>query len=161
MDTTPIFSENLIALGMRAVDAADVITQLGRLLQDAGCVRDTFVPAAIERENVFATGLPLGRVNVALPHTDAVHVLHPAIAVGCLQEPVEFHVMGSPDDVVQVRIVFLMAIQNDQVLMLQALCDTLQHPTFIDDLLQAASAQQALSILNTHFEKTGVTNASN
>lgn len=153
MDTPVVFNEKIIALQIQANDSTEVIRQLGALLQAEGYVKNTFIESAIEREKVFATGLPLGKVNVALPHTDAEHVLHPAIALGSLREPVEFHVMGSPDDLIQVQLVFLMAIQQDQVKMLQVLCDTFKDSSFLDDLLGARSKQEAITILNARFHK--------
>lgn len=159
MDNPTIFAENLISVGMRATDAADVITQLGELLFAGGHVKATFIPSTIEREKVFATGLPLGEVNVALPHTDPEHVLRPAIAIGCLDTPVPFHVMGSPEDVIQVKLVFLMAIQQNQVMILQALGDTLQHPTFINELLGETTKPGVMTVLNNHFKWEAVLNA--
>jgi PTS system galactitol-specific IIA component len=71
-----------IALHYAASDSKDVITHLGKLLFDAGYVRDSFVDAALDRESRLPTGLPLsGDVNAAIPHTEVEHVLKPGLAI--------------------------------------------------------------------------------
>ena len=48
----------------------------------------------MKRESVYPTGLPVGEINVAIPHTDPEHVNNAAICLGILEKPVTFNVMG-------------------------------------------------------------------
>ncbi len=153
MDKLNNFCEDLIVLGLHAKTCDEVIAALGRQMEASGCVKDTFTAAAMAREKEFATGLPLGTLNVALPHTDSIHVNEQRIAVGILDEPVEFHVMGCPDQLVPVHVVFLMAIkkQHDQVFVLQRLAEVIQEPSFIESLYASKSPSEALNILSCKF----------
>jgi PTS system galactitol-specific IIA component len=125
------------------LDAADwraVITALGQRLHDAGCVRDTFVQAALDREAQLPTGLPLdGQYNAAIPHTDIEHVITPALALATLARPVEFRNMIDPDEAVPVQLVILMAMEEakSQVEMLQEIAGVLQDPDLIAKLVAA------------------------
>lgn len=151
LNNTDIFSEELVLTSLHAGSSTEAITILGKLLNTAGYVKDTFIESVIEREKEFATGLPLGRVNVALPHTDSIHVNRQGIAVGVFKEPVEFHVMGDPEKLVPVSIVFLLAIKedSDQVRVLQGVVDIIQRPAFIDGLLCARTPVEIARLLQS------------
>ena len=71
-----------VALHYAAADSKDVIAHLGKLLFEAGYVRETFVEAALDRESRLPTGLPLsGDVNAAIPHTEVEHVRKSGLAM--------------------------------------------------------------------------------
>ena len=50
--------------------------------------------------------------GVAIPHTDTGHVIKPAIAIATLENPVTFHMMGTPDEEVPVEIVIMLAVHD-------------------------------------------------
>lgn len=129
-----------VALHYAASDSKDVISHLGRLLFDAGYVRDSFVDAALDRESRLPTGLPLsGDVNAAIPHTEVEHVLKPGLAMATLSAPVTFQNMVSPEEAVPCQLVFIMALDQPkaQIEMLQEIAGILQNPTIINSLMVA------------------------
>jgi PTS system galactitol-specific IIA component len=129
-----------VALHYAASDSKDVITHLGKLLFDAGYVRDSFVDAALDRENRLPTGLPLsGDVNAAIPHTEVEHVLKPGLAIATLSAAVTFQNMVSPEEAVPCQLVFVMALDQPkaQIEMLQEIAGILQNPVVINRLMQA------------------------
>lgn len=147
------FDQKLMALGLRSSSAEEVIESLGELLYQQGYVKDTFITSAIERERKFATGLPLGEINVALPHTDIDHVIRPAIAVGVLDSPVDFCTMGNPDKTIPVSVVFLLAIKDaqHQVGMLKCFAEFLQVPELVKEMTTAKSTKKIEQILSQHL----------
>jgi PTS system galactitol-specific IIA component len=149
-----LFQEQLIILQVRAPSAEDIIRTLGEIMFSEGYVKETFIASVLDREKEFATGLPLGEHNIAIPHTDSVHVNKQAIAIGVLQSPVEFHVMGSPEQVIPVDIVFLMAIkeQEDQVKYLQTFAELLQDPLVPERIYRAKSASEIVNLLLPQFQ---------
>jgi len=155
LENQSYFNEELIALNLQEKSDEDVIDSLGKLLERRGYVKDTFIPSAIDRERVFATGLPLGKVNVAIPHTDSIHVTQQGIAVGILAEPVIFHVMGCQKNTIPVKVVFLLAImkQDSQIDILQKLAEALQDHEFIERLCCSQSTGEVLNTLSTKFGK--------
>jgi PTS system galactitol-specific IIA component len=129
-----------VALHYAAVDSKDVINHLGKLLFDAGYVRESFVDAALDRESRLPTGLPLsGDVNAAIPHTEVEHVLKPGLAMATLSAPVTFQNMISPEESVPCQLVFVMALDQPkaQIEMLQEIAGILQNPTVIKSLMSA------------------------
>ena len=147
--------ESAIILDYPAKDAEDIISELGRLLQEAGYVKGGFIAAALEREKTMPTGLPLmGNVNAAIPHTDIVHVLRPGVAFATLAEPVSFYNMAMPDEVVLVSIVFLLALDepNAQICMLKEIAGILQKPILIDWLIKAHTFDEVRSIIKNRLD---------
>ena len=69
------FDESIILLHVEAENRDEVLTTIGDNLVNKHLVRPSFVPAIIERENEFPTGLPTAGVSVAIPHTDVEHVI--------------------------------------------------------------------------------------
>lgn len=142
--------KSAIVLNYPAKDAEDVVTELGRCLFEAGYVRDSFIQAALEREQTLPTGLPLlGGINAAIPHTDVEHVVKPGVAFATLSQPVTFQNMVLPEEEVPVRIVFLLALDEPkaQVGMLMEIAGVLQKPELIEDLINARDADDVIGIV--------------
>lgn len=108
-----IFRE-LIIYGVEAKDYEDAIRQVGQKFLQEGFVKDTYIDAVVEREKVFATGLELEGISIAMPHTDVIHVNKPGVTVAKLAHPVEFEHMGEPGRKVQAEMLFMMAITNPE-----------------------------------------------
>jgi len=137
-----------VALHFTATDSKEVITHLGKLLLDAGYVRETFVEAALDRESRLPTGLPLsGEVNAAIPHTEVEHVLKPGLAMATLSKPVPFQNMVSPGEAVPCQLVFVMALDQPkaQIEMLQEIAVILQNPAIIKRLMAAGDFEDIRS----------------
>ncbi|SIQ69141.1 MULTISPECIES: PTS sugar transporter subunit IIA [Acidiphilium] len=114
--------------GLAAVSQSDVITALGRKLEMIGKVHGSYVGAVLSREGTMPTGLPLDAIHVAIPHTDPIHVISPAVAVATLNTPVTFASMEDPDEWLPVRVVFLLALNDKhrQLAMLQQIAALIQ-----------------------------------
>jgi galactitol PTS system EIIA component len=131
-----------VLLNCEFTTAEEVIEALGKKLFESGFVKDSFVKAAIERERTLPTGLPLGGgINAAIPHTEIEHVLKPALGMATLKNEVNFRNMVSPDELVPVRLVFLLALEQPkaQIEMLQEVAGVLQNPKLVSGLLELSS----------------------
>lgn len=148
-----MFDKKLVAVGINPTSSNEAITILGKMLVDQGYVKSTFIESAIKREKEYATGLPLGEINVAVPHTDPQHVTRAGVAVGVLAEPVEFTAMGSEDETILVHLVFLMALKeaDAQVEMLQKFCTVLQNKEVISELVNTKNPEEVFKILQKNF----------
>lgn len=134
---------------MKARDTSEAITQLAELLRRDGVVKASFVKAVLEREKAFPTGLPTEGIKVALPHTDAEHVNQSAIAVGTLEKAVPFRVMGSPEEVVDVRVIFLLALADAemQAPALAQLVEIVQRESLLQRLVDLKSPEDIYRLL--------------
>jgi len=140
-----------VLLNVDAKDANTIIQMLGSRLLETGYVKDSFVDAAIDRENRLPTGLPLGGgFNAAIPHTDIEHVIKPGLALATLKTPVPFQNMAIPTETVDVSLVFLLALEQPkvQIEMLQEIAGVLQAPEVVAALMKATIYEEVLTVLN-------------
>ena len=107
-----MIDKELIFPGLELPDAETIIRFLAERMLEKGYVRPEYPQAVIDREKKFPTGLPSQGTGVAIPHTDAGHVLVPCIGVATLARPVPFKEMGNPAKELPVEVVFMLAIQN-------------------------------------------------
>ena len=139
-----------VLLNCEFTSAEEVIKAIGKKLFDAGFVKDSFINAAIEREKTLPTGLPLGGgINAAIPHTEIEHVIKPALGMATLKNEVNFRNMVSPDELVPVRLVFLLALEQPkaQIEMLQEVAGVLQNPKLVSDLLEKNSYKEIIKAI--------------
>lgn len=140
-----------IAIRVDAASSEEVIRLLAARLEKLGYVLPSFAEAVLAREARMPTGLPMGRdINVAVPHTDPEHVVKPGIALATLARPVAFANMEDPDEAVPVGLVFMLALndKDKQIEMLQQIMLTIQNEDLSSRLLDAASPDELLQLLN-------------
>lgn len=115
-----------------------VLEKLADTLYGQDYVTEQYKGAIKRREKEFPTGLPTGEICVAIPHTDPQYVNAPAICLGILEKPVEFHVMGMENETVDVQIVFMLAIKKkeDQLGLLQKLIEVCQNQEILKVIMQ-------------------------
>jgi PTS system galactitol-specific IIA component len=141
---------DLVVSNLEAKSAEDVFKKMSPILLEAGFVEDSFFNGLVNRENKFPTGLLLGKYNVAIPHTDAVHVKKPAIAIATLKKPVKFNCMDGNGSV-DVNIVFTMALNepHSQIVMLQQLMFLIQNESILENMLQAKDSDEVYDIVSS------------
>lgn len=148
-----IINEDLVVFGVEAENAEEAIRKVGQSLISGGYVKDSYLPAVIEREGEYPTGLQLKTIGVAMPHTAGIHVNKPAICVAKLASPVEFGHMGDPDTKVQAEILFMMAIKNPdaQLEMLQKVMSVFTNDEAVDKLSGAADREALLKAAEAYI----------
>jgi fructose-specific phosphotransferase system IIA component len=146
-----VFDPAFIDLDLQAADKAEAIGKLAARLDAAGVLadREGYVQAVFAREALTSTGVGMG---VAIPHGKSDAVRRAAVALGRTG-----HLTwdGEP-----VRLVFLLAVPEhgaatDHLEILAALAQLLLEDSFRHDLLQAATAEEALDIITTHIRSMG------
>lgn len=128
----------LCMLRPEARSAEELLAMLAQRAVDAGYAATSFPEALLARERQYPTGLPLP-TPAAIPHTDAVHVLRPALAVALLDSPVSFGEMGSADRSVSCRLAVMLLVVSpkDQVNVLGRVISGLQRSDW-PEVLSAA-----------------------
>jgi PTS system galactitol-specific IIA component len=148
--TNFFFDERVIHIGLSAKDDKEVLKQMADKLWLAGYVKDSFSQAIIEREQIFATGLPLEAYGVAIPHTDPYHVEAEMISIATLKEPVEFKVMGNPDEKVAVSIIFMLAMidSTSQLQLLANLMRVIQDTAMLKKIYEIQHPGALMTLLS-------------
>lgn len=123
-----VLKNELILLDINVKDRFELLAKVADNLHQLGYVKESYKKAVIEREKVFATGLPTLIGGVAIPHTDIQHVNSPAISIARLKEPVDFIIMGDDSNTVKVDLIFMLAMKEEhaQLELLQSLMGILQ-----------------------------------
>ncbi|WP_286680368.1 PTS sugar transporter subunit IIA [Tepidanaerobacter sp. EBM-49] len=151
MQEVKLIDPSLIMLNVEATEKEEVITLMAKKLISEGYVKSSYLNAILQREKEYPTGLPTNGVGVAIPHTDIEHVIKPGIAVATLKKPVRFNVMGNPDEEVDVKLIFMLAITdpNTQINLLKKLVDIFQKKRFLIKLISIENKEEFAKELNS------------
>ncbi|WP_238988844.1 PTS sugar transporter subunit IIA [Calorimonas adulescens] len=145
--------EDLILNPLVANSSDEALKIISDLLYSKKYVKDSFYTALIEREKHFPTGLLIDGINVAIPHTDCVHVINPCIGVGVLQKPINFKNMGNPTEDVAVDIIFVLALNepHGQIELLRQLMTLFQDRELLESIKSAKNSTETYNVI-TSFE---------
>lgn len=147
--------ESLIFTNLEAKTYEDVMRAVGRQVIAEGFAKESYVDALINREKDFPTGLDIDGFGVAIPHTDVSHVNKAATAIAILKNPVTFVQMGTDDDYVDAKVVFVLAVDDPQghLEQLQRIISIIQDKNVLEKLTQANEASEIIDVIKEK-EKT-------
>ena len=141
-------NEDLILLHQNFEDAQGAISTLSILAKKQGLVDETYLPAILEREENFPTGLELP-VNIAIPHIDT-GVKRSFVSIATLDKPVTFLNMDLSGDTLETKIIFVFGILNpkDQLEILKRFARSFAQKDKIQALADANSKKELMESLN-------------
>lgn len=141
--------EELVLTGLNAESSGEVFEQLGKTLIKEGYCKDSYIDALKMREKDFPTGVNMGGVGIAIPHTDKSHVHRGAVAIGILRKPVKFYQMGTTDEIVMARLVFMLAVDDpeEHLVFLQKILRILQDSDTLKELSECTEKQDVIRII--------------
>ena len=133
--------KKLIHLQAEAGHANDIFDQLGTCFINEGYSRSDYVEALKQREAQFPTGLDINGFGVA--------ILHETEGIMTLKHPVTFIQMGSDDTQVEVKVVFMLAIEDpkNHIKKLQQILRIIQDNAVLEKIYQASSADEVIDIV--------------
>ena len=132
------YDPRLIEIRLKAASQEEVLKALANDLKALDFVQPDFYEHVIEREKNFPTGLPT-YIPMALCHTEAQYVKQAAVCLATLETPVNFHEMGTPDNIIKAEMVFLIAMKNpkDQVPWLRKMMDFVKDKASLEYIRDA------------------------
>lgn len=141
--------ESLIFLKLDAASSEEVLTRLGRALISEGYAEETYAEALLEREKNFPTGLSIGGIGIAIPHTEVCHVKKEGMALAVLETPVKFCQMGTEREYIDVRLVFMLAVKEPgrHFDRLQRILGLIQDRNALEQLLKAKDEKEIIQII--------------
>lgn len=157
MEEIKLIKKDLIFLGKEFKDKKEAITFLTKNLRMKGYVKESYEEALLEREENYPTGLDTEKIKVAIPHTDAVHVEKPAIAVMTLKEPIMFQNMADPSESLPVKLIFMLAVKDpkEQVPLLTKLMSIFSEADILETIYQINTTEDMKIKLETVLYKDG------
>lgn len=147
------FNESLILKLSQESTDTEVLSALATHLQEQGIVKETYKDAVLAREKTYPTGLYTGNINVAIPHTDIVHVNEAAICVGILENPAKFCSMDDKSRVIDVSLVILLALTepHGHVDMLQKVIELIQDQELIKKIIESDDTKEVFEIIKAQL----------
>jgi len=148
-----IISEKLIELGIDTPDKGKAIKILADKLKAMDFVKEGFYENVMKREETFPTGLPT-IIPIALCHTEAQYVKQSALTIGVLKTPIQFHEMGTPENLLNVNMIFLMALNDpkDQIAWLQKMVIAFKSKETLEHIQFATNKRKLCKYLKTLFQ---------
>lgn len=141
--------EDLILLNVEGDTRDEVLYNIASVIMQKGIGKDTFYDALIERENSYPTGLPIGEINVAIPHTYPEHINEEAITIAIPQKPVLFHNMGAKEEELLVHVVVCLTMRkmDDNVKLLPALMGFFADEDNLRRLLECKTPAEVMALI--------------
>lgn len=151
MQQLTLINADIIMLEMECVENNEILTAMANRLISKGYAKQGYLQAVLNREKEYPTGLPTNGVGVAIPHADTKYVLKPGIAVATLKNPVKFNVMGNPEQQVDVKLLFMLAIKEPkfQVNILKKLVSIFQVKQLLVKLINIKNEKELADTLNS------------
>lgn len=146
------YDPRLIEIKLKAATQEDVLKALADDLKTLDYVQPDFYEHVIEREKNFPTGLPT-YIPMALCHTEAQYVKQAAVCLATLETPVDFHEMGTPENIIKAQMVFLIAMKNpkDQVPWLRKMMDFVKDKKALEFIRDADDKKALADFLREHL----------
>lgn len=146
--------EELVEIDLEADSKEEVLKALGYRLAKKGSVKEGYITSVLQREESFPTGLPTEPFGVAIPHTDGDLVNESEVAFALLKNPVKFSAMGSGDQLIDVKMVFMLALKTpeSQLDMLQKLVSLFQNAETVRQLAKVKDADQLNALIQERAE---------
>ena len=141
--------KSVIVPDLEAETWEDVMKSLGQKLIDEGYTKESYIDALLTREKDFPTGLDIDGLGVAIPHTDVSHVNKAGIAIGVLKKPVTFIQMGSDDEEIGVKLVFMLAVTdtNAHIDELQRIIEIIQYKDVLEKLFTVTDKDTIIEVI--------------
>ncbi len=147
-----IEEENILP-NIKVSSADEVIERLGRVFCESGFITEKYIPAVIEREKRYPTGLKTEYGYVAIPHADSTEVKMSGFAIATLVDPVIFKSMEDGIEEFPVDIVIMMAVKDpgSVVYVLQKVVALLRNKPALDAIRVAEFPSEIKNVITNHL----------
>ncbi|WP_194165626.1 PTS sugar transporter subunit IIA [Oceanobacillus sp. CFH 90083] len=153
MEFKSLFSSKLMKLNHPSQSRKELFAEVAEELVSLRYVNASYQEALIEREHSFPTGLRTSYCNIAIPHTDAVHVRTPFIYLVQLQDELKFQNMGNSSEELSVKLIFFLGITEpkNQTILLSTLMEHFQTEDFSRIIFEEKDTKQLENKLNHYL----------
>lgn len=133
----------------------EALTIMADRLYELGYVKETFKDAILAREAQYPSGLPMEHDKIAIPHTDAEHVNTSVICFAQLTSPVDFSVMGAPEETIPVQMISMFALKEKKKIghLLEILITTYQDAMLLKNLKESTDAHRLYALLKEYIKE--------
>ena len=153
MEGKELFCRKNILVNLEADKKEEAMEAMFKTMYNNRNVKESFLQNVLNREKKFPTGLKIAGFGIAIPHTDPEHVLSPGISVAVLKKPVAFKRMDDAEESVNVRLIFMMALQDghNHLKMISHIIKMLQDQSVLEMLNHAQSEEEVINIIYSNL----------
>ncbi|MGI6499978.1 MAG: PTS sugar transporter subunit IIA [Anaerostipes sp.] len=153
MEVEKLFQEKHIMMNLEKETREEVITALFDKLYASNSVKESFIENVLKREKVYPTGLKIKNFEIAIPHTEGVHVNESTIAIATLKTPVSFQCMEDPEEEVQAKIVMMMALKDghNHLQMISRIVKMFQKQEVLSGLEHAETEHEIINLIQQYL----------
>lgn len=143
------FDEEVVLFQSATITQEEALTKLANEMLEKKIVNEQFLENILKREQTYPTGLAVNGIGIAIPHTDSEFVIKSQLGFMALEEPVTFYEMGTLDQEVEVKLIFMLALKeaHEQLAMLQQLIDLFQKDEIVEKILKVKDVTNFLDIM--------------
>ena len=143
----------LIYRNLECSTSSEILSFLADKLKDEGFAKDGYKEAILKREVEYPTGLPAA-IKIAIPHCDHTLVNESAIAMGILNNPVDFQAMDDRSITLDVQIVIMLALNepHGHIEMLQKIISLIQNSEDLKKIIEAKSDEAILEVVKSYLD---------
>ncbi|SKC54716.1 PTS sugar transporter subunit IIA [Maledivibacter halophilus] len=147
------FDPGIIRPNVNVNNWEELLGKMGDLLKEKGYVKETFKEALINREKEHPTGIQVGELGIAIPHTDAVHVNKTTIAMVTLEKPIKFELMAE-DGNTNAEIVFILVVKEPktQLFFLKRLMAMFQKIEVLQKIKEMKESKDIINLLKQELK---------
>lgn len=147
--------EGLIFPKLEASNSKEVFEKVGGKFIKEGYCKESYIDALVNRESEFPTGIDVDGFGIAIPHTDISHVNKAGIAIATLENPVKFIQMGTDDEEVEAKVIFMLAVDDPKkhLELLQNVLAVLQDKEVLNKLSNADKCNEIINIVKEKESK--------
>jgi len=145
-----LLRRELIQLDWEVSNQDEFFDRMSDKLLGLNYVEASFPAAVKAREQAYPTALPTQPEAIAIPHSDAEHIIEPFIASTRLASPISWCEMANNDVIHEVRFIFMLGFTKEEghVKALQILLEKFQDPEFMKNLNQAQTEDDYFNALS-------------
>ena len=145
-----LFSKENIFVDIEGDDFQTVLKNVTNKLEKEDFVKQSFYENVLKREAEFPTGLEFPSYNIAIPHTDSIHVNKQAIVVIKPKNKVVFKDMATNSKDLDVKVILLLLISKNenQVTVLQNIIKKFANEELYNKLLLENSNEEIYNLIS-------------
>jgi len=136
------------------------ITLMSKPLFKNNLIKENFASEVLKREEIYPTGLKIGEYNIAIPHTEAEYVNQSVLSVASLANPVKVKQMDDPSKILEVQLVFLLAIADKEkhLEVLSQIISLVQDQRLLKELIESDDNNSMYNIIKNKLHDDPVEN---
>lgn len=150
MELNKFINGSLIKVNLPCKDRNELFKMMHNEAFKYGYVESSFLDGLASRESIFPTGIKLTNYNVAIPHTDAIHVKKEFIAIIVPKDPIQFKLMEDETQEEEVSLIFMLGLNkpHSQLEVLKELMELIQREDLVKQIVESKSQDEIENILN-------------